>query len=255
MAKKSRKPALYELLKSNRAGPERVTPPEFPEDSPSVDEDDLEVRPAWFTPGRSIHVPVGYIFAGLAVGIGLIVGAYIVGYQRGETVGKQVTEEMFAAGGEARSAADQGFADDPLAGSGDGPAGTSRERAGSSSGGGSELAGSETRRADEHSGWGPIESDPRETGKYYFRLMETRKEGAQRLAQFCRDNGLEAYMVRANNGNLWRVFVLPGFTAEERDEGADAALRDKIRRVGNSWKLQGGARNLGDAYPVKYTGG
>jgi len=252
MAKKSRKPALYELLKSNRAGPERVTPPDFPEEPSAFDDEDLEARPAWFTPGRTIHLPVGYIFAAVAVGVALVVGAYIVGYMRGETVGKMVTEEMFATGNNDRTPAGHGFANDPLAGGGDvGDAdqpGQPRPN----------TNGSSTTRPpgarDQTAQWGPIQSDPRQPGRYYFRLIETREEGAKRLAAFCREHGLEAYMARANNASQWRVFVLPGFTPAERQAGADAALRSKIRRVGNMWKVQGGATNLGDAYPVRYDG-
>jgi len=102
--------------------------------------------------------------------------------------------------------------------------------------------------------WGLIDSDPRLPGAHYFMLSQTTKEGAERLATFCREKGLETYAISGDNTRLHRVIALPGFAT--RNEQGVGQLRTQIRSVGLSW-AQGDGRgdDLQDAYLSLFQGG
>ena len=78
--------------------------------------------------------------------------------------------------------------------------------------------------------------------------MQTTKGGAQQLASFCRQKGLETYVVSGNNTWLNRVVALPGST----DPNAPT-LRDtqsQILAIGQAWAATDSGRgsDLKDAY-------
>lgn len=98
------------------------------------------------------------------------------------------------------------------------------------------------------SGWGPILSDPRRAGFYYWIVAETTRPGAVRLCEFLRARGLEAYAVPGKNAFL-RVAVLPGHRKRNDPQNADLVrLEESLERIGRAWQRAGGTSDLGDKY-------
>lgn len=94
----------------------------------------------------------------------------------------------------------------------------------------------------------PVMTEPREDGRWYFVLAETRPEGARRLAAYCRAQGLDAAVISGHNTRLERVIALPGLDSASTTTSAYRALDDRIRDVGRRWKASGGTTFLSDRY-------
>lgn len=243
MSKRSTTP-LYELIRS-RSG-ERVSGTRDRETPVSPD---VTVG-NWLKPGRFVQIPVGYVFiAGAAVLVVVALG-YMLGYSRGHDAARLVLEEDLAPTQQVSDAA--GRPRDPLL------AGTTSTAGESRSGSGRDTVRTQRPLAlpgtsDGQGLWGAIESDPREPGFNYFVLAETRLDGALRLAEFCRERGLETYVVSSNNPRRRLVIALPGFEPGQRTSAQTRAVEDHIHRIGQSWKdTEPGATDLRDAYPVRY---
>ena len=102
--------------------------------------------------------------------------------------------------------------------------------------------------------WGTITDDPRQAGMLYFMLSQTTKDGAGRLAAFCRGRGLETYAISGDNTRLHRVIALPGFST--RSEQGVEDLKRTIQNIGQVWaETEGRGDNLQDAYLSLYQGG
>jgi hypothetical protein len=104
------------------------------------------------------------------------------------------------------------------------------------------------------SGWRPLISDPRVKGLNYFVLVEGSETGAVQLAEFCRTNGLESYVVSGKNDRLRRVIAFPGFPSSARSSGEVKALEAKIHQIGDQWKKLKRGTDLRDSYPSLYSG-
>ncbi|UCD74583.1 MAG: hypothetical protein JSV91_12440 [Phycisphaerales bacterium] len=242
MARKSRRPALYELIYS-RMGPEASALDRSAAEGPAPP---VEVSANWLSPGRRLRVPVGYLFLAGGAVIALIIVAYMTGYGAGE---RAVQAEF---GGRISNAWESGGpVSDPLVQPTQG--GTARLQArgdgeaASPDGRGGETTESRPTAPPDRSGWGPLESDPRQPGSSYFILAETRAEGARRLAEFCRANGLEAYVVPGHNARFRCVTVLPGFGS--RSGPQVQRMREEIHRIGGLWKAKYPVESdLKDAY-------
>jgi hypothetical protein len=91
-------------------------------------------------------------------------------------------------------------------------------------------------------------------GWTYYVLAETTPQGAVRLAEFCRANGLETYIVTANNGRR-KVIAFPGFQGSALSATA-TAIKERITSVGVKFKRQNknAGTDLSDAYPSPYEG-
>ena len=87
----------------------------------------------------------------------------------------------------------------------------------------------------------------------YFIIAETHEQGATALAEFCRIQGLETYVVLAKNDRR-RVIAFPGFEARDRTSAQVKTLEAKIHSVGDLWKRNKGTSDLRDAYPSLYNG-
>ena len=96
--------------------------------------------------------------------------------------------------------------------------------------------------------------DPRHQGFFYFLLAATRLEGAMRLARFCRELGLETWVIPRDNAGLARVIALPGVETTSRTEEACRVLDDRIGAIGLRWKESGGTSSLEDRYLVRWDG-
>jgi hypothetical protein len=71
------------------------------------------------------------------------------------------------------------------------------------------------------------------------------------MVEFCRENGLEAFLVPDDNAMLRKIIVLPGYRdASEKSSPEIKALEAKIRSVGDKWKRSSkGNKDFSDAFP------
>jgi hypothetical protein len=257
MAKRGAQPALYEMMRAPRASAPSSAPTPVHEPA-MVDSGQeagasplLEKLARCLTPGRVIRLPVGYLFLTVGITLILIFLGYIAGFQRGgadardklsETMG---VNEPFATG----------RVQDPLgaAASAPGPGLLSSGRDSAPLQGGPDSRPAGIRTSSQ---WGPIEpkSDPRVKGWTYYILAETTAQGASRLAEFCRSNGLETYVIPANNGRR-KVIAFPGFQGSALSAEA-TAIKERIMAVGVKFKRQNknAGTDLSDAYPSPYAG-
>jgi len=239
------RPVLYELLTSRNgtreSGPrdERIGR-DVPADEPTM----VEQPPGWLPQARTLRIPVGYVFIAVAGLILIGAATFIWGYTRGKDEGLDAADQNQAAFLEAqRIGAELSEPGGGESRGGASPAGLGREASGGSTG--------ERREA----AWGPLESDPREVGLNYFAVVQTSRENAVEVASFCRDNGLEAYAVRVNNGGF-RVYILPGFDADDRSSGPVKRLEGEIQRVKQKWDIHVGRDELANTavFAEKYKG-
>jgi hypothetical protein len=264
MAKRGAQPALYEMMRSrptatpNDAAPVVRAPASVPAPEPvAFDSEDLApVQPSptaaaivdLLRPGRTLRLPVGYVFLGVAALIALVLVAYVIGNRQGHNARDAELAENFG------SPMITPRVNDPL---------TLEAQEPSPDGGGSALPGSGSRgggsgtprTAANSASWGPVEpkGDPRQKGVNYFILAETTPQGALRLAEFCRANGLESYVVAGKNARR-RVIAFPGYQGSRLDP-AVKALEDRIHAIGDKYKTESkGETNMRDAYPSRYDG-
>jgi hypothetical protein len=236
MSKRSSKRPLYEYMTAGRM---RGLPPAMRRTGRSPEECG---GTGGLLTSRAVRVPIGFVFIAAAGVIVLIILAYLLGAQRG------------------RDAAEAEFDDRLLAG---GAAGVSDPLVEGAPGGGAPsefpLSGTNELRAPasppDSADWGPLESDPRSPGLYYFIIAETIPSGAHRLASFCRDHGLEAYVIESNNASRRRVIVLPGLPTNVRTHPDVRRLENEILRVGELWEAEArGHQDFHGAYMSIYEG-
>lgn len=269
MLKRTNKPTLYEhLMRQSRSGavPPRVHEPIEPSSSLSGGPGELSNL---LGVGRSIRLPVGYLFVAAAAAILLVVTSYAVGFSRGRHAQRAVNEEerqallvserenaRIAEGiGRTSPEGTLGTSNTPGTGRSPGtsPGGTSPGGSGSSSGSSGDrtpvVGGSQPPRSGDNQAFRPIDTDPRQPDLNYFYLVTTTRENAVRVAEFCRLHGLEAYVVMVNN--LARVVAAPGYRPE--DEGVRRRLETDIRRIRELWRQQVGRDEIGMS-PERYRG-
>jgi hypothetical protein len=248
MAKRFPRTPLYEVLARHR---ERASRPAEGA-APPRDERASE-HPST---ARTIRVPLGYVFLAAAGVIILIAVAYMIGHERGEQVARAVFEQEIL---DATRMANSGsVVRDPLAEGSEPMEGDEATVPGGGEPAESPAADEVAAPADGARGWGPINSDPRQPGLNYRVLATTRPDGARRLAAYCRENGLEAYVVGDDNSRLRQVIVLPGFerlpTPSNPNPLAERLVRT-VERIGERWKAEHrGESDLKDAYWDLYEG-
>lgn len=212
-------PALYELMRRPGA-PADAAPRAAP--APAA---------ASSRTGRAPGLPESFTIslgraAALAAGVVVLVAiAYGIGVQRGRaTAGRAAAEPASI---------------DPVT-----PA-PSRPSAAPSGAGGRQATGPVRPAATDNKG------DPRVKGERYFVLAHPSSDRASEMVEFCRANGLDAYLVPDDNALLRKVIVLPGYKDASQKSSPDIkALEAKIRSVGEKWKKQArGNKDFGDAYP------
>jgi hypothetical protein len=179
---------------------------------------------SWPSPGRSMRVTLGHLLMVSAIVLGLLVATWMLAYRQGELRARADLE----------SAIFQPVEQDPLAAS---PPPATRSEALPSP--------SPSISADQ------MTSDPRQEGLYYFVLAETRPEGAERLARFCRERGLETWLIPRDTVGLVQVLVTPGLTSATRSDPDVRELDERISSIGRAWKRAGGHSSLEDRYLVR----
>jgi len=223
-------PALYELMGKGNRPAHHASGGEEPE---QIDEN---LSHNVLSPGQSFRFSIGTIGVCIAIVIALLAITYTMGFNRGQSIAKEdygsrlleglVEPELVEQKNQQSGHAKQSGLATPNAGIGP-KTGTGQQ-------------------------WGPIESDPRESGRYYFTLMQTTANGARQLAEFCREKGLETYAISGHNTRSYRVIALPGFV--DRNGAIAVSLRTQIEAIGRQWaqlKASGGS-DLQDAYPSLY---
>ena len=96
--------------------------------------------------------------------------------------------------------------------------------------------------------------DPRVKGERYFVVAHPSSERAAEMVDFCRQNGLDAYLVPDDNALIRKIIVLPGYRdASEKSSPEMKDLEAKIKSVGDKWKRSSrGNKDFADAYPELY---
>lgn len=267
MSKRSGQPALYEMMRSRglastaQAGTRErssdsdveerdeaieIMRDEAPESSPIV-----ERLMGLLSPGRTVRMPIGYMLLACAGILLLLVGVYIIGVNAGKAIQRDRLAANFDISPRPSGVNDPLTLEPRTSGS---PGNPSNGGVLGGGGGGAAPKDNVAASGRPQSQWGPVvpTSDPRQKGWNYFIAAETTATGAKRLAEFCRVNGLETYVVAGKNGS--RVIVFPGFQGP-RSAPEVMALEDRIHQVGDKYKAANRYEtNMHDAYPAKYDG-
>jgi len=96
-------------------------------------------------------------------------------------------------------------------------------------------------------------SDPRVKGMFYFVVGHPSSERRVEMLNFCREQGLDAYLVADLKTLSRSIIVLPGYRdPSEKSSSEIKALEAKIKQVGKKWKVKNpGNKDFDDAYPAK----
>ncbi|MEE2907141.1 MAG: hypothetical protein VX527_04830 [Planctomycetota bacterium] len=211
MAKRSSRPALYELSQSqlDRGQP---TPKQAIELGPEP-----HSTTTWLTPGAGIRVPGGFLLLGVVVLVACVVIAWWLGYRQGVSR----TEILMAA-------SPNGLPVDPLQ--------QQRER---------QMPPLASMPVKPEAEAQPLLNGQR---PWHFVLAETNQAGAERLAAFCRAQGLEVLVVPRHNTELARIIALPGMATSSRQTAEVRAQEAQIAALGRQWKQNGGRTDFSDRY-------
>lgn len=109
--------------------------------------------------------------------------------------------------------------------------------------------------SDQPLGPMPKGIDPRQSGLNYFVVASVLEANADKIVQFCRDRGLDAWVVPDHNGRLREITVLPGVPKSELEGARAKALKARILKVGLQWKAAGrGNADFSGCYAKLYNG-
>ena len=236
-------PALYELIRERSRAPS-TTPPEEdqldehepePEEEPSCDE---EPPSTILGPGRTVRMPVGYFFFGLAIVIATGIGGYILGFRQSEARYERQRERQ------ARLDAPADPLDRPinrrlLAGSSPAPEGRADSDAGPSGSIGAfpSDGGTGTMVIVEQG-----TPDPRQRGVNYAVVASLGRERALDLGRFLTERGVDVAVVKLNNARLPSVIALRGFPSGHFRTEQRRSFEATLRRLGQEHADRGGGR-------------
>ncbi len=227
--------ALYELMSRDSAA-RAPKPP-----------DDEQPRRSWrSSAGRTIRVPVGYLWLAGAGGLVLLIGAFSTGFVRGqyETTARFEREWLETRQPTLAVPPPEIKTVDQLVRTETSPGLETRA-----------VADPPVRPHSPADRPGRILSDPRVKGLNYFILIHTHRKNAEELAVFCRQEGVEAYAVPdKRNKSLYRVLVLPGYAKGQRSSAPVRALEQRITDATRKWKLQRNPRDELGYYPERFGG-
>lgn len=283
MARRRTGPPLYDLITTRSNGPEtrikrtarEARQPKQPKqpkphkarrNDSAGDEGDNKLFD-WLHPGRKIAFPVGYVLVAAAGVLALFILAYVFGHGRGTVDAKNQFDQSLL---ESSHSAEIGRnTTDPLLAMREGTLNNSGSQSRDNSAQpkrsqpASNIAGkpaaatnrpsNATNPQSRPSTAGPVASDPRVVDKYYYVLATTRRDGAIRLAEFCRKHGLEAYVIGGHNDRFSQVIALPALETSSSSNPSVSSMRELITRIGRLWeKTEPGATNLSDAYVMRH---
>ncbi len=229
-------PALYELMGSSRG--KTSTPTVSTRRAGSA-------KPARAPIDRAKLRLLAFIGGALI----LFVVVYLLGVSRGSQVGRGETEVADATGAQqaaqapaTQTAAPRGASTQP--GTGARAAGPSENKQPAPTPQSGTPAG-QAPRANVDSGVGsplpPAQRgvDPRQAGLQYYVIASVLEGNADKVVAFCREHGLDAWVVPDHNGRLREITVLPGFSKSETKGPVAKALEARIRKVGELFKAVG----------------
>jgi hypothetical protein len=235
---RNREPALYELISQKQS---LLKPAER-----SDAHDDIDLEHNVITPGRSVRMPLGTIAVFVAVGIAMIMISYMLGYRKGTANAREdyanqlVEQQSVPIFSEVQpDTISENWLKPPVLT----PKIPQNPVVATSF--------KTQKTVTKNSGTpinGPISSDPRIAGMWYFTLMTTTESGATKLAAFCEVEDLVTCVINSANTRYFEVIALPGST-----EQYDATMADtlsKIRAIGRKWAgtTDGRGSDLRDAY-------
>lgn len=206
----------------------------------------------WFSPGRAIRVPTGYLVPlGLLVLV-LIVGAYTTGYQR-----RKAEETSLQS---ANAAQDMTALVDPL-----NQPEPARQPAVQQSPT-APLRAAQAPKARETripppvskpTGYVLVKSkadDPRQAGLNYLIAATLPPDEAEKAAEFLVSKGLEIAVVSADNASLRWVVVLQGVAAKDLSGPAAQSLEQRLQTLGREYKqVHKGPTVFNDPWWKKHT--
>jgi len=219
MARRSSQPALYEMMRSRAAAGGSSAPGSPSEVRPSLrlaDDDEFELMRddaspsplleriiSLLKPGQTVRLPVGYMLGACAGVILLLVVTYVIGVNAGKSIQTAAFHEKFGAGFEISQ--QRGGVNDPLTLDSLDGSRTATPAAGGGASPRGEAPATPPKSGDssQMSGkWGPVvpSVDPRQKGWNYFVAATNTLARCTQLAEFCRSNGLETYVVPHKNG-------------------------------------------------------
>ena len=187
---------------------------------------------------RFIRIPVGFLWCGVLILLGCLVGVYLLGYQRGVVQGEIAI---------ALDMDDSARTDEQLLGVSEvgasPPPAAPVERTTSPTNEPSEVVEVEEAPAPAPTPEPTRPSgDPRQPGLNYYVISHPSESKAQELVDFCRANDLAAHLIRTESGSP-KVIVTPGYQAGGSSSPEITRLRATIRSVGVLWKRQDPGQN------------
>ncbi|MCR9217892.1 MAG: hypothetical protein NXI14_11925 [bacterium] len=252
MSQRRKNPALYELLGSrpiNKPGGGRP-----PVEDPI--EDDQEDSAFGIKPGRTIRIPVGYLFFAIAGVIALIFGGYMLGYAQRDRIAEQeklralTSDDPDGGGGGAiadplnRVSSEQNTPNRPNTD------GATRQVNNSGSTANPPRTGSPLENV-----WFVREGvrDPREPGLNYFILATNYPwDEAERAALYLGKNGVAAVVYPSSRSNRWNLSTRRGFEGGTFRDREAQDLVDRIKQIGERFQsTERGATDFDDLYPAR----
>jgi len=244
---KRRSPALYELVRvRQRGGPFAENQPSY---APKKTGDEAEelAETGWLMGGRTIRVPVGYVFVFMGLGFALLFGGYFLGYF---TRNREIQADAAQV---ARN--DLAGIEDPTLRNVPVKSGLidveDDDRAGSRQGKKPQQAASRTLPnpylVDD---W---VDDPRAPGMNYFIVATQPPDEALKASQFLAERGLAIARLPVDNRGLAIVIVLEPVAPGEAGSPRVRQLEAEIKRLGRAYKREhGGGTDFESAYLKKY---
>ncbi len=242
---------LFELLQSQPTRTAPSPPPEHDEQPPPPEH-------ARESGSRTVAVPLPALYAAGSLILLLLVVAFIIGFQVGTSRGDPPGQPL--------SPTSRQDATEPAQNAGEAGArlSTQSDRGpGHSTGHATRTPAPERDNQDAVilSAAGPLDADPRETGRNYLELAVLRPDAAREALGFLDRSGVEAIGVRipagARGGGQYRIVSLelsvPGDAYSRLRDERDAHVRG-IRQIGRRWAEAGGASDFSDPLWRRYDG-
>lgn len=262
MRRDRRAPALYELMQTRphagppiRPGRPAINPATLP---------DAEERLSWFSPGRVIRVPTGYLVVALLLSLALAIAGYIIGYKKRDRDFQRQAEQALAR--QFEGVTDPLAIPSPSSPPPVSPGAPSAERNSPSLPlPGSSPIGRGTPPAQNPQNTGRLSpgrvvlirqpaDDPRQIGQNYLVVAQLAQSEAERAANFLASKGLEIAVVPVDNRpSTSFVVVVRGFGPGEWYGPDGKHLERDVQALGREYKRDHkGPVDFSDAWWQKF---